>query len=375
MEGLKYFSIDIMKMAEMQMDMTAGEPGKVILTFIRPIIAGNIFQQFYSMADTVIVGRCLGVEALAAVGATGTITGLLLGFLMGFTSGLALPCSRFFGAKDIENLKKGVANAILISLAVTVPGTLLSVAVIGGVLHLVNTPPDIYHMAKEYITVICSGFLCMVAYNMCASVLRAVGNSRTPLQFLVLSSGLNIALDFLFILGFGWGVAGAAYATVLSQGTSAVLCIVYIMKKVPVLHLAGRHFKPDFVVIGIQLKNAVPMALQYSVTALGSVFLQSSLNLFGSTAVAGYTAAVKIECIVTQPYPALGMTMASFSAQNKGKGDRRRIQAGVKAGFCYCLLYSMAAVILVNLLLPYIITFFVAGQQQAETAAFSDSED
>ena len=186
----------------MQIDMTAGKPGKLILTFIKPIIVGNIFQQLYSMADAVIVGRCLGVEALAAVGSTGNITGMMLGFLMGFTTGLTMYSTQKFGAKDWTGVKQSVGNAIVVSFIITLAGTLMSIGLIDKVLQWMNTPADIYGLSKEYLSIMWFGVLCLVAYKMCASFLRAVGNSRTPLLFLVISSVLNVVLDLIFILLF-----------------------------------------------------------------------------------------------------------------------------------------------------------------------------
>lgn len=349
----------------MQMDMTNGDPGKLILKFIKPIAIGNIFQQFYSMADTVIVGRFLGVRALAAIGSTGNLMGLLLGFLMGCTTGLTILCSQKFGAGDEDGFKRSVMNAIRIAAAVTVVGTLISVLLIRQVLVWMNTPADIYGLSLEYIRIICYGFVFMVAYNMCASILRAIGDSRTPLIFLVVSSVLNIIMDLVFIVVCHWGVAGAAYATVLSQGISAVLCIIHMKRKVPILHVGRAYWSPSEGMTKHQLSIGIPMALQYSITALGCVILQGVLNQLGPTAIAGYTAAMKIECLVTQPYPALGMTLAAYAAQNKGKGEITRIYQGVKKGILYCLGYSVAAFGIVNLILPYLVPLFVSESVQS----------
>lgn len=225
--------------------MTTGKPGKLILTFIKPIIAGNIFQQLYSMADAVIVGRCLGVEALAAVGSTGNITGMMLGFLLGFTTGLTMYGTQKFGAKDWQGVKKSAGNGIVIALLVTLLSTAISVGLIDKILQWIHTPSDIYGLSRDYLLVMCGGFLFMVAYNMCASLLRSVGNSKTPLFFLVISSVLNVGMDIVFIAVFHWGVIGAAAATVLSQGISAGLCMIYIIKYVPVLHLTKESLRWD----------------------------------------------------------------------------------------------------------------------------------
>ncbi len=348
---------------KMQIDMTVGKPGKQILTFVKPIIVGNIFQQLYSMVDAVIVGRCLGVEALAAVGSTGNITGMMLGFLIGFTTGLTMYGTQKFGAKDWHGIKKSAGNGIVIALLVTLLGTAISIGFIDKILQWINTPSDIYELSRDYLLVMCCGFLFMVAYNMCASLLRSVGNSKTPLLFLVISSALNIVMDIVFIVVFHWGIIGAAAATVLSQGISVGLCIIYIIKYVPILHLTKESLRLDWKILSKQLSIGIPMALQYSITAMGCIILQSVLNMLGSTAIAAYTAAVKIECLVTQPYPALGVTMAAYTAQNKGNHDTKRICIGVKKGFQYCLIYSVTALVLVNMFLPYMLPMFISGKQ------------
>ncbi len=355
----------------MQIDMTSGNPGKLILTFIKPIIAGNIFQQLYSMVDAVIVGRCLGVEALAAVGSTGNITGMILGFLTGFTTGLTMYGTQKFGAKDWSGVKKSAGNGVTIVFLVTLFGTVISIGLIDKILQWINTPSDIYALSRDYLTVVCGGFLFMVAYNMCAGLLRSVGDSKTPLLFLMISSVLNVIMDIVFITVFHMGVIGAAAATVLSQGISAALCILYIIKNVPVLHLTKESLRLDWKILSKQLSLGIPMALQYSITALGCIILQSVLNMLGSTAIAAYTAAVKIECIVTQPYPALGVTMAAYAAQNKGKNDTKRIQMGLRKGFQYCMIYSAAALILVNWLLPYLLPMFISGKQMQDVLSYA----
>lgn len=355
----------------MQIDMTVGKPGKLILAFIKPVIVGNIFQQLYSMADAVIVGRCLGVKALAAVGSTGNITGMMLGFLIGFTTGLTMYGTQKFGAKDWIGVKKSAGNGIVIALLVTLFGTATSIGLIDKILQWINTPSDIYYLSRDYLLVMCCGFLFMVAYNMCASLLRSVGNSKMPLFFLVISSVLNVVMDLVFIVVFHWGVIGAAAATVLSQGISAGLCIIYIIKYVPVLHLTKESLRLDWNVLSKQLSIGIPMALQYSITAIGCIILQSVLNMFGSTAIAAYTAAVKIECLVTQPYPALGVTMAAYAAQNKGNQDIERIRMGVKKGFQYCLIYSVAALVMVNMFLPYLLPMFISGKQIQDVLSYA----
>ena len=218
----------------MELDMTKGKPLDLIVKFI-PIILGNLFQQLYNLADTVIVGRFVGVQALAAVGATGTISFLILGFLQGLTTGFTVQTAQRFGAGDLEGMKKSVGNAAVLSVVVTIVMTAVSVLIMDWLLRVMQTPEDIMQMSKTYILIICWGMGCSVLYNLLSSILRAVGNSRVPLYFLILSAAINVVGDLVLIINFHMGVAGAAIATVASQGISGVLCLIYMIKKVPAL--------------------------------------------------------------------------------------------------------------------------------------------
>ena len=214
----------------MELDMTKGSPLKLIIKFIIPLIIGNIFQQFYSMADTIIVGRFLGVDALAAVGATGSITFLILGFTQGLTTGFTVLTAQRYGAGDKEGMKKSIGSAAILAVIVTVVMTAISIGIMDSLLHVMNTPENIFAMTKEYIVIICAGICFSVLYNMQASILRAIGNSVVPLVLLVISSVVNIVLDYVLIVYGHMGVAGAAYATIISQAVSGILCFVYILK-------------------------------------------------------------------------------------------------------------------------------------------------
>ena len=233
----------------MELDMTKGSPLKLIVKFIIPVIIGNIFQQFYSMADVVIVGRFVGVDALAAVGATGSITFLILGFTMGLTTGFTVLTSQRYGAGDIEGMKKSIGSATMLSIFVAAIMTAVSMGMMDWLLRIMNTPENIFDMTKTYIMIICAGIACSVLYNMLASILRAIGNSVVPLALLLVSSALNIILDYVLIVYGHMGVAGAAYATIISQGVSGVLCLIYIIKKVPLLHIKKEHMKLKWLVI------------------------------------------------------------------------------------------------------------------------------
>ena len=346
----------------MQQDMTTGEIMPVILRFTFPLFIGNIFQQLYSMADTIIVGRCLGAAALAAVGATSTVSFLLLGFAMGLSSGFAVLTAQRFGAKDEDGVRISVSNGILLTVILSALLTVLGLLVIPGLLVLMQTPADILADSTRYMLVICRGLAASMFYNLFSAFLRSVGNSRAPLFFLIFSSVTNIFLDLYFIVHLGTGVEGAALATVLSQGLSALLCLFYILMRVHVLVPSLRHWGFHREASVHQLRMGVPMALQFSITAFGTIVMQSAINLFGSAAVAAFTAAWRIQNILTQGMIAMGQTMAAFCGQNFGKKDFARIREGVATAVRLEAVYSIAAALASVILLPvFMRLFFSAG--------------
>ena len=344
----------------MERDMTVGSPTKMILNFTFPIFLGNVFQQFYNMADTIIVGKFVGAKALAAVGSTGTIMFLIIGFLTGLTAGFTVPTSQKFGAGDMKAMRKTVGSAIILSAVVSIVMTIVSMLGMRGLLKLMHTPDDIFREAYSYIMVICAGIFAQVLYNLLASILRALGNSKTPLYFLILAAGLNVVLDLVFIIGFHMGAAGAAYATVVAQGVSGLLCLLYIIKKVPILHLTKDDWSLDSTLVKIQLGVGFPMALQYSITAIGSMMMQAALNLLGSLAIAGFTAGSKIEQLVTQAYVALGTTMATYCAQNTGAGKVDRIRKGFRSSTSIGIVYSVAAGAVIMFVGKYLTPLFLS---------------
>lgn len=354
-----------------QYDMTAGNPTKIILNFTLPIFIGNVFQQFYNMADAVIVGKFVGTKALAAVGSTGTIMFLIYGFVVGMTAGFTVLTAQKFGAGDLPAMRRTVAGASFLSLIIGLILTASFMILMRPWLHLMNTPSDIYADAYAYIMIISGGILAQMLYNLLASILRALGNSKVPLYFLILSALLNIALDLFFIIVFHMGAAGAAIATIISQGVSGLLCLLYIIKKVPVLHMTREDWHPTGVLLKKQIQIGIPMALQYSITAIGTMMVQSSLNILGSTLVAAFTAASKIEQVVTQAYVALGTTIATYGAQNMGAGNIPRIRKGFCASTIIGILYSFAAAALVMTVGKYMSYLFVSE----DVALIIDSVD
>ncbi len=346
----------------MNNSLTTGKIAPALLRFMLPLFIGNIFQQLYNMADTIIVGRFVGQNALAAVGSTGTIMFLVIGFSQGLTGGFTILTSQKYGAGDEKGVKESVANGILLSAIVILVITLVSTLSMRGVLTLMNTPSEIFADAYTYISIICLGTACSVSYNLFSAFLRAIGNSRIPLIFLVLSACLNVVLDLVFIIVFHMGVAGAAHATNLSQAISAALCLVYIVRRIPVL-VPERHmwrFYPY--ATGHQLRVGVPMALQFAITASGTMIMQSAVNLFGATAVAATTAAGKVHNLFSQGDMSMGQTMAAYTGQNYGAGNTDRIRGGVKASVIIMTLYSVIAGALVLLVYkPALGLFFKAG--------------
>lgn len=345
----------------MELDMTKGSPSGLIVRFIIPIIIGNIFQQLYSMVDTIIVGRFVGVKALAAVGATGSLMFLILGFTQGLTTGFTVLTAQRFGAGDKEGMRKSIGSAAILSVFVTIFMTALSIASMDKLLEWMNTPEDILQMAKTYILIICGGICCNVLYNLLASILRAIGNSVVPLVLLVISSVINIVLDYVLIVYGNMGVAGAAYATIISQGISGVLCLLYIIRGVPTLHIERHHWRLEGQCVRNQLTVGIPMALQFSITAVGTILVQAALNLLGSTVVASYSVSCKVEQLVTQPFVAMGVTMATYCAQNRGINDLSRIRKGVKAANIMSAVYAVIIYGVVYLILPFAIGLFVTG--------------
>lgn len=330
----------------MVQDMTKGTPWKLILSFSIPLLIGNIFQQLYSMVDTIIVGRFVSVEALAAVGSTGSMSFLILGFVMGITSGFSVITAQRFGANDEAGVRRSVAMSMELCIIATVLLTIIAVLGAKPMLHLMNTPANIFEDASIYITIIYAGLFASVYYNMVSSISRALGDSKTPLYFLLVSSILNVILDLLFIVSFQMGASGAAIATVISQFVSAVLCTIYMAKRYTILKLKKEDFRFDWLFACSHLNIGLPMAFQFSVTAVGIMVLQSALNAFGSTAIAAYTAASKVEMLVTQPFATLGVTMATYCGQNKGANDFQRIHKGMTS----CVVMCMVACVIASLI-------------------------
>ena len=324
-------------------DMTKGSPFTLILGFALPMLIGLLFQQFYSMVDTIIVGKYLGVKALAAVGSTGSLNFMIIGFCIGVCSGFAIPVAQRFGAGDYRGLRKYTANAAWLSLVFSIVMAVIVCVLCRPILEWMKTPEDIIDQAFGYIFVIFAGIPATYLYNMTAGIIRSLGDSKTPVYFLLLSSVLNIALDLFTIVVLKMGVAGAAYATVISQAVSGLLCLLYMKKHFEILKMEKDEKKIDRHLIGRLCGMGIPMGLQYSITAIGSVILQASVNTLGSMAVAAVAAGSKVTLFFCCPFDALGGTMATYAGQNVGAGKLDRIKAGLKSSSIIGCIYAVIA--------------------------------
>lgn len=343
----------------MAKDMTSGKPIKLIWNFTIPLLIGNLFQQLYNMADTFIVGRTIGVHALASVGSTGSIIFLILGFANGLTAGLAIPLAQRYGAKDYLGVKRSFYVSILISAVVAILLTIFSMVFCRQILEVMQTPAEIIDGAYDYLMVIFAGIFSSMAFNLLSNIFRSIGDAKTPLYFLVIACIMNIILDIVFIAGFGMGVEGAGYATVLSQIFSALACILYIWKKIPILRLNSKDFFAESSDVREHVRISFPMAFQSSIIAIGAIIIQITLNQLGATAVAAYTAAQKIDQVAILPMMSFGVTMATFVAQNYGAKKYDRIWRGVRDCIKLSLTFAISVGIILNLFSPIFIRAFV----------------
>ena len=345
--------------------LTEGTPWKQILLFSIPIFWGNIFQLLYSLVDTKIVGSTLGTEALAAVGSVSTLHTLMTGFLNGLTLGFSLITAMCFGADNMKRLKKSFAMTIELGVLTTAVLVVALMLVLQPLLHLLNVPEEQFAMSYAYISVLIVGLFATVLYNLCANTLRAIGDSLTPLLFLILATVSNIGLDYLFILAFHMGVQGAAYATVLAQLISVVLCFIRIFRKFPVLHLQKSDFRPEKELIVEMYKSGLSMGLMSCLVSIGTIMLQSAINTFGTTVIVAHTAARKVFEIMSLPMSVLGSAMATYCGQNYGAKRFDRIRQGIRASLLIAAIWSVAVFIICHTVEGALIRF-VASTTDAE---------
>lgn len=340
-------------------DLTVGSPFKLIIAFAVPMILGNLLQQLYNFVDTMIVGHFLGVDALAGVGATGSINFLILGFCMGMCSGFAIPVAQTYGSKDFVTMRKYIANALYLSVGFSILITLIVSLLCRHILVWMRTPDNVIDYSYVYILTIFIGIPVTFLYNILAGVIRAIGDSKTPLIFLIISTIINIILDYLFIAGLHLGVFGAALATVLAQLLSGIMCIILVIKKLDILHISGSEWEVNTYYMQKLCMMGLPMGLQYSITAIGSVILQSSVNMLGSLAVAATTAASKVNMLFLCILDALGASMATYGGQNLGAGRIDRIKKGTLAAVIIGISYSIFALVAVIFVRVPLIKLFV----------------
>ena len=352
-------------------NLTEGSPAKLIIGFAIPMFLGMLFQQFYSMVDTMIVGKFLGLKPLAGVGSTGSLNFMVIGFCIGVCNGFAIPVAQKFGAKDDSALRRFVANATWLCIGFAAVMTIAASVFCRDILLFLRTPQNVFQYAYWYMLISFLGIPCTFLYNFLAALIRSLGDSRTPVVFLAISSVLNIVLDLVFILVFHWGVIGAALATVLSQGISGVCCLFYVGRTFPILHGNRSEWKvqPRYMVRLCTI--GIPMGLQYSITAIGTLVIQAAVNGFGATVMAGVTAAGRLGNFLSCPIEALGQTMAPYVGQNVGAGKLKRVSKGLKAaslmGFC------VSAVLLVIVVLfgrRMSVLFLDAGEVEAMGYAY-----
>lgn len=347
----------------MTKNLTEGNSFSLIINFSIPVLLGYLFQQFYSITDTIIVGKCLGVQALAAVGSTGAVSFLIIGFAMGICSGFAIPVAQRFGANDFSTMRRYIANIVYVTIFIAIAMAILTVIFCKPLLLIMQTPEDIVERATTYIKIIFAGIPLIFLYNMTAGIIRSLGDSKTPVFFLVLSSVLNIALDLLFIMVCKWDVTGAALATIIAQGVSGFACLIFMTKKFTIIHankdecaLSLRHCAT---LCGV----GIPMGLQYSITAIGSVILQTSVNGLGSDAVAAVTAGGRISMFFCAVYDALGTTMATYGGQNTGAFKLDRLNAGVRDSMIIASIYSIAALLIYIFFGQYLVMLFMDNEE------------
>ena len=343
--------------------MTVGSPVKLIIQFMIPMFLGNVFQQFYNIVDSIVAGQFIGVDALAAIGSTGSLMFFVTGWLNGLSSGFAIIVAQRFGARKYDEMRHYVAMSFYLMAAFALVMTAAFLALNEPILRLMNSPENVMHDVKSYMGIIYAGLIITAAYDILAAVLRALGDSRSPLYFLIISAGINVVLDIALICVFGMGVEGCAYATVLAQGISAMCCIMYIVKKYPILHLKKENFAISLDSFRRLIALGIPMGLQFSITAIGTIIVQGAVNIYGTTYMAGFSAAGKIQNIASMVAVSMGATIATYVGQNRGAGKMDRVKQGVNYCWIMLLVWSVIEMLLMYFGGKYFTYLFVSSSQ------------
>lgn len=344
-------------------NMTQGSPLKLLITFALPLMAGNVFQQLYTVVDTAVVGQVVGVGALAALGAADWLNWMVLGMIQGFTQGFSILMAQHFGAEDHRELSKSVGASI------TICAILAGLLLISGqlaaepVLRLLNTPDAIIGNSLQYLRIVFGGIPVIMAYNLLASILRAMGDSKTPLYAMIVAALINVALDLLFVMGFGWGIAGAAVATVIAQIFSSIYCFMNI-RKITVIHVEKRDFLPSGHLVGGLMKLGVPIALQNAIIAVGGMVVQSVINKFGMLFIAGFTATNKLYGILEIAATSFGYAVTSYVGQNLGGKKIKRIKQGIRCGVVIALITSAVIAVAMLLFGKFFLGLFISGNPE-----------
>lgn len=344
-------------------EMTTGRALPLLVNFTLPLLLGNILQQTYSLVDAAIVGKYLGIHSLAAVGASSSVIFLILGFCNGCSCGFGIPVAQKFGARDYSLMRRYIFVSLKLSLALSVVIAIVTSLYCADILRIMQTPENIFDGAYAYLLVTFIGVPCTFLYNLLSSIIRALGDSKTPFWFLLFATVLNVLLDLVCILVLDWGVLGAGIATVISQGVSALLCYFYMFRHFQILKPVGEERKFQGVLARKLLKIGLPMGLQFSITAIGSIMLQSANNALGTACVAAFTSAVRIKMFFLCPLESLGIAMATYSGQNYGAGKPQRILEGIKASVCIMLLYTALTFIILMSSSRLLALLFVAPSE------------
>ena len=346
-------------------DLTTGNPIKQMIKFALPVCLGNIFQLFYSLADTRIVGSTLGESSLASVGATTSISTLLIGFLSGMTNGFSIVVAQQFGEKNEKKIKKTVAASLFLGLIISVIISIISISFLDEILKILNISEELYQNSTLYIKVILLGITATMFYNAFAGILRAIGDTFAPLMFLIIACGLNIFLDLFFILKLGLGVSGAGLATVISQGFSVLLCIIYMWKKYPIFRVEKKDFFIKLELLKRLFYSGFSMAMMMSLVFFGTLALQTAINTFGTNIIVAHTASRKLTEFFMLPFSVFGITMATYCGQNKGANEPERIKKGIWEALFITWGWSVIVIILSYTIAPFLI-YMVTGTTNRE---------
>lgn len=344
----------------MERDLTKGNPLKLLLYLAIPQVFGAVLQQMYNTVDALIVGNFVGEAALAGVGLSGPVTFLLNSLMLGLGAGVSVVVGQYFGAKKYKDMRESIGTALVSLVPATLIISVIAVFATDPLLRLINTPPEAFKHAGDYIKIYLAGSIFTLIYNLCSSVLRAVGDARSPLIFLAIAALTNVVLDLLFVVSFDMGTAGAAYATVASQALSGILCILYINKKIPLLSLTKDEYKFVKGKFGLILKYGVPSAIQMSIISMGNMAVQNLLNTYGVQAVAGFTSGIRIDSFVIMPYMNVGAALANFTGQNMGAKEYDRVREGLKSAYKMLVVITAITVPVLWFFTPQLVGMFLA---------------